>query len=816
MKLSPRSWISGALALTVSASLMLTPLAAVIGTDLHVYDTPVHEGTVLSQGVYWGYSAQDKRTEHFITYTPGANVTPIVTYGDKIATTSTVSAEAKKLEAQGYRVVAGINGDFYYTGNGVPMGMVVTDGILRTGYNYTSAIGFREDGTAMMGDPKLSIKLSYTYTVEEPVAPPLPDPTVPVDPAVPETITREVTVNQSIYSINKARSNSGIFLYTNDFNRKGTTGNTEAGLDVVLVPTGDTPSTDFRIGQTLSFTVESVLQKTGATEVPAGKVVLSVNNKAPAASIDALKHMTPGASVSISVSAADPKWSEAKYITSGYKNLVVKGEVAAGLDTAGAPRTAIGQKADGSLIFYTIDGRQKGYSVGASEALLAQRLQQLGCVTAIGMDGGGSTTLTATLPDQLTSSVINRPSGGTERAVSTHIFLVADNKPSGFPDHYYVSPVSTQMLAGATLRMHTTLMDTNFIPMAEDDSHPVWSATGGTISESGIYTAPAEGGTYTVTYTNGVESGSATVEVVDAPDTLSAFVDGKKITSLTMPADQSYTIAMAAYKNHMTLRSQKECFTFMVTGDIGTITPDGVFTATKDGAGAIVVTAGTTSLTIPVTVKSMPFEDVPANAWYFDAVKYSYRNGLMQGASSTVFAPTTHTSRAMLVQILYNMEGRPETPYTGSFADVSEGQWYAGAVEWAAGQGIVSGTGSGFNPAGEVTREQVAVILRNYAAFKGLDIAPKGDLTAFSDADSTHDWAKDACIWAVDKGLLKGSSGALNPLGTATRAEIAQVLMNFDTVVLHPPVTPEPQTEPTEPELPADPDLPSTDDLLYV
>ena len=170
MKHFPRKLVSAVLAAATAASLTLSPLAAVIGTDLHVYDSEIHQGTVLSHGVYWGATANDKRTENYVSYTPGADVTPIVTYGSKVTSKDTVSSAAKNLENQRYRVVAGINGDYYYTSNGVPMGLIVTDGVIRTGYNYTWAIGFMEDGTAIIGDPKLSVKMTYTHTVTETVS----------------------------------------------------------------------------------------------------------------------------------------------------------------------------------------------------------------------------------------------------------------------------------------------------------------------------------------------------------------------------------------------------------------------------------------------------------------------------------------------------------------------------------------------------------------------------------------------------------------------------------------------------------------------
>ena len=183
MKHFPRKLVSAALAAATAASLTLSPLAAVIGTDLHVYDSEIHQGTVLSHGVYWGATANDKRTENYVSYTPGADVTPIVTYGSKVTSKDTVSSAAKNLESQGYRVVAGINGDYYYTSNGVPMGLIVTDGVIRTGYNYTWAIGFMEDGTAIIGDPKLSVKMTYTHTVTETVPAETETPTETETPA---------------------------------------------------------------------------------------------------------------------------------------------------------------------------------------------------------------------------------------------------------------------------------------------------------------------------------------------------------------------------------------------------------------------------------------------------------------------------------------------------------------------------------------------------------------------------------------------------------------------------------------------------------
>ena len=174
------------------------------------------------------------------------------------------------------------------------------------------------------------------------------------------------------------------------------------------------------------------------------------------------------------------------------------------------------------------------------------------------------------------------------------------------------------------------------------------------------------------------------------------------------------------------------------------------------------------------------FADVPASAWYYDAVEYVYENGLMSGVSGGRFAPDDTLTRAMLVQTLYAMEGRPASASAG-FADVASGDWYASAVNWAAANGVVSGVSeTGFGPNNALTREQLALILYRFAQYKGYDVTGTSDLAAYADGSSVSGWAAEAMGWAVDAGLISGVGGnQIAPTGTASRAQVAQILMNF-------------------------------------
>ena len=177
----------------------------------------------------------------------------------------------------------------------------------------------------------------------------------------------------------------------------------------------------------------------------------------------------------------------------------------------------------------------------------------------------------------------------------------------------------------------------------------------------------------------------------------------------------------------------------------------------------------------------LPFTDVTEGNWFYKAVVYVYEQKLMSGVSETEFAPQTSLTRAMLAQVLYNMENQPEATTTGAFTDVPDYQWYANAVNWAASENIVAGMGDGiFVPNSPVTREQMAAILYRYAQYKGYDTTKTADISDFTDGNKTSAWAVPAMQWAVGTGLISGQGdGILAPNGTATRAEVAQILMNF-------------------------------------
>jgi hypothetical protein len=176
----------------------------------------------------------------------------------------------------------------------------------------------------------------------------------------------------------------------------------------------------------------------------------------------------------------------------------------------------------------------------------------------------------------------------------------------------------------------------------------------------------------------------------------------------------------------------------------------------------------------------LPFIDVTGH-WALDAIRYVYQNGMMNGATSTKFAPEAELTRGMIVTILYRLEKEPAVS-DGAFADVDGDMYYADPIAWAAENDIVTGYDeTTFGPENAVTREQLAAILYRYAQYKGMAaVTMEENLTSFSDADQISAYAVQPLNWAVGQELINGvDEGTLRPQGTATRAQVATILMRF-------------------------------------
>lgn len=582
MKPMFRKLLSAALAAVMLSSPLTAYASDALGHDLAAKNTALNTGAELADGTFWSDSHSDLRQENYVVYAPNERVTPVVTYGETTRSlTSTLSA-AKSLEEQGLRVVAGINGDYYGTAHGVPLGSTMADGALRNanGDDYY-AVGFRADGTAVIGAPQLYI---HTFV--------------------------NGGSGFDVFAFNHVRqSEYGVFLYDHRFNDRGTTGTSEPGVDVICSLAGGA----LTIGGTMTLVVDEVLSEATDTVVEEGKYVLTANRKAADYYTAPLLALQPGDTVDVSVIAqtergshvADERWNDVVNLIGAPELLVENGAVRSGLPTGSAPRTAIGQRADGSLVFYTIDGRQAGYSIGATLTAVAMRLVELGCETAVALDGGGSTTLVATLPNELSSGVVNAPSEGSVRAVSNHVFLVAPNTPSNVLDHIYLAPIGTRALPSAQVALTANAIDTHYIPMS---ARVTLRADKGTVSGN-MLTLPASTGTVTATASYNGKSASAVIEVME-PESIVVKRNGTTVTSLTLAPNSDASLTAQGIVNHLPLVGDNSCFDWRFEGNGIAFDPEFQTLRAGDaaGAGTLTVSLGDKSVGIPVTVAVVPLK----------------------------------------------------------------------------------------------------------------------------------------------------------------------------------------------------------------
>ena len=322
--------------------------------------------------------------------------------------------------------------------------------------------------------------------------------------------------------------------------------------------------------------------------------------------------------------------------------------------------------------------------------------------------------------------------------------------------------------------------------------------------------APANAANQSVTWASSAPS----VATVDAAGKVTAVgagtatitvttVDGGKTAACTVtvrpdipPANPNYRITVEATQGGTVTAdptAAKASATVTLTPvpdrgyQVGTVAVTDRFgeavAVTEQAGGTYTFTMPNGQVTVTVTFEAapLPFPDVTEGDWFYDAVRYAYETGLMDGVGDNRFAPNSETTRAQLVTILYRLAGQPEPGGDSGFSDVAAGTWYTDAVAWAAENGIVNGVSeTEFAPGEDITREQLAAILYRYAACQGYDVSQRADLSGFGDASSISGYAQEALSWAHAQGLVLGfEDGSLRPQGNANRAQIAAVLMRF-------------------------------------
>lgn len=565
-----------------------SPAVALDVEDVLSYDI----GVGATYNFVAGQSGSSAQKVHYVEYEPNDELVPIVAYGIGFQGKSSIEWVQSVLIAQGYNVVAGFNADFFDTTTGIPVGLVVTDGRFVSSYGNQYAIGFKADGTAIIGSAKTTVTLSND------------DKSVLVE------------------NYNKTRASYTVCLYDETWGTS-TTADT-LGTNIVLQilepedceydEDGNVIMPIPTINGTMQVEVIDVIETDQGVAIGENQMVLSLAATGDATKISMLEI---GDELTLNIQAEDEEWAEVVYGVGG-KTLIVEGVVdTTGTPTGSAGRTSIGVTEDGTVIFYEVDGRQSDLSVGMEAEEVAAELLAMGVVNAINLDGGGSSVASIQIPGTLASTVQSSPSDGSLRKCSNYVFLVNTLEADGEIDMFSIMPETHYVYTGSKIALTVGAVDENYFPVAVPDNVEYYvdddlgeflvidenyEYSDLTSVTTHYFVAGDTAGTAEISVEYEKADGEQNVYIIDTVDEFSLAVNGKTVTSLTASKGATYDFDAVATYLKTDVALDDEVVIWEIAGNIGTIDEAGVYTVGgSDLTGAIRGTLGDKSVEITVT-----------------------------------------------------------------------------------------------------------------------------------------------------------------------------------------------------------------------
>ena len=762
------------------------------------------------------HNSNGNEKAYFVEADMSDKIEAIVLNGE-VRKSYTLDSFVKSAEQQGYKVLAAINGDLYDTSTGTPKGLVIHDGkIVTSGYEPDRVIAIDGDGKASMQYVKLNYTVKgITSTVVQVENPEYKEYLENVSNSAITNESSEQTSNTESSETNQDMNTNTETLTENIppatidqvveknfssnigfvnvphgganalhlFNRNyASTTKTSGNCVEIVIDCGSAQNTELTVGGTIKGTVVSVNENTNNTPIGANQVVLStVANSYTAPTV---KNIKVGSTIEISVTDnANTGLEQAKEAIGFFYSLLEEGKVVTsgnGLN----PRTAVGIKEDGSLVVYAVDGRQNS-SKGLSLLQLADHMKALGCTYAFNMDGGGSTTLYSRLPGKEASATIkNVPSntGAAQRKVANALLLVYKGTGSNEVHNLSVYPSMTLAMPGASVQLSTYASNELFEPVTLSNSVQYYVKEGsGTVNSTGLYTAGQNIGVEVIEATSGKANGQTQIEVIK--DDLIFTPSTKKVT---LEANQTTDINMSVKRGPVDVVSSDKLFIWSCDEHIGTIDANGIFKASEKTAqtGNIYVQYRTYNLTIPVQIGSLSidFADTMEH-WARTYIGSLAARGIVNGMGDNLYKPDASLTRAQfLVLLAKTLEGVDVTKSApAGFTDVPENEWYYDYVNWGYANGIVNGMGDGlFKPNDNITREQMCVMLCNFASSQNFALPQLIEVKPFTDQTSISPWAIDYVVTVAGSEIINGMpEGDFQPQKVANRAQAAKVVYSY-------------------------------------
>lgn len=664
--------------------------------------------------------------QHYLEYTPNEDVLPVVAYGRGFYGKSTINYVADYLQTDlAADPLAGFNADFFNVGTGIPIGIVIKESTLITSAGGAYAVGFRADGTAVFGKPKLTMLLQGAgHTVQ-------------------------------VENFNKTRSSYTVNLYDHNWGEQ--TRIDSLGTNVLLEKLEDT---DPYLGCSIRLRVVSVTETAESTPLAANQMLLTIAATGDATKVAVFK---VGDELTFSVGVDDSRWQEVVYAVGG-KSLLLSG--AAAVDdtpTGNSARTAIGFKPDGTMIFFENDGRQAGRSVGLSPYVLAQEMAALGATDAINLDGGGSSAISVKLAGR-PLSVVNSPSDGSLRSCANYIFLLNKALSDGQITYLNIEPKTRYVLAGASVDLQLTALDSAMQPTALN-SDPIWQVSNamGTV-QNNIFTAGDTAGTAVLKAELSQVSGSQYIYVLSSLSELQILQAGNSISQLlVLPGDKIDLSASGLYKGEAVSLGD-ENVTWELEGDIGTIDQQGLYQAGgKDESGKIIVRCGSAEAVVQVSQltqgdgPNIVAVTLPTNINSGETANVSFRVVAGLGA----YFPVKEQLQLLL---------------DGQKLD------FAYDAETGILQAELIGLADGLHRLTLVAADNDGVLARKSVSIR-VGAAITSETTAYKDVAGNH-WAADYITYLSSQGLMQGETNKLgeqlfNPSRNLTRAEFAVIVARY-------------------------------------
>ncbi len=714
---------------------------------------------------FYSENAKGDINENYFVYSPNTSVTPYLCHGNDVAGAASMNRVFTLESDAGNTLIAAVNGDYFITSNGVPIGIEIKDGIIKSSsHSEYTEIGFTANGSAIIGRSDLVICLT--------------------------DITNGVTFTNIHY--NKGLTTDSVpTLFTSAF--EDTNRADYNTVNVVIEITGGEP----RANQTVTGVVKEVVDAESNCTLNQDEMILAIYSNQDPEVIADMQSCEPGDKIKVEFSM-DRSWNNVTQALGGKEMLVEAGEAKKFSDGTRAPRTALGVKPNGDLVVYTCDGRDYGGSKGLSLTELARRMLQLGCIKAINLDGGASTQAHVVFPGNTTREQVNEDAGSSLRSCANYICFKNNESPTGIVANLYAYPSSVFVAADSEVALNIKACDTNWYPVLIDasDLECIVSGRLGTV-QSGKFIAGTELGSGKITVKYGNVSTTLDVTVAtDWPEISASYASGSLIATITDP------LGVGIDESNIKLTVDGKAVDFTYASGVlyaGFTEMDGllhhaIITAKNskehisryalsmtfdeyeagDGEGASVDTT-------PI------FADLKNSDWSKSYIEYLYRQGIISGSKKNgklYYNPSAKMTRQEFAKVITTWYGVDLTKYETvelDFADNSKiANWAMPYVKAAVSLGMMNGKSvkgvNKFDPEGSITRQEVMTVIGRIMA----DGYQSDNLSEFSDKATIADWALPYVKVLVKQGIITGSNGKLLPNNAVTREQVAKIIFEIN------------------------------------